>query len=64
MPALYLSVSLILLIRFSTNLLNIINDLLDLAKIEAGKVELHLETVRIDELCDRFEAACKVGPVP
>ncbi|KAM3101854.1 ATP-binding protein [Phormidesmis sp. 146-12] len=33
------------------HLLKIINDLLDIAKIEAGKVELNLQPIQIQELC-------------
>ncbi len=35
------------------HLLKIINDLLDIAKIEAGKVELNLQAISIQELCQQ-----------
>jgi signal transduction histidine kinase len=39
------------IIEGGKNLLNMINDLLNLAKAEAGKIELHLEKTSIPQLC-------------
>ena len=33
-------------------LLNMINDLLYLAKAEANKIQLHIEQIKVDEICD------------
>jgi len=38
------------------NLLNMINDLLEMAKMEAGKIELHIEKTSIPELCNGLVA--------
>lgn len=35
-----------------TNLLEMINSLLDMAKIEAGKMELHVEPVSVQDMCE------------
>jgi signal transduction histidine kinase len=39
------------IISSGKNLLNMINDLLEMAKMEAGKIELHIEKTSIPELC-------------
>lgn len=40
------------IVRSGRSLLNMINDLLDLAKAEAGKLKLHISKTSIDELCN------------
>jgi len=39
------------------NLLNMVNDLLDLAKTEAGKMKLRIEETNIEDLCDSVMAS-------
>jgi len=49
------------LLRNAERLLGLIDSLLDLAKIEAGKMEVHVEPVRIDELIQG--AAATIEPM-
>jgi two-component system sensor histidine kinase BarA len=44
------------IISSGKNLLTMINDLLEMAKMEAGKIELHLEKTSIQELCSGLVA--------
>src|SRR5690606_32731241 len=41
------------------HLLAMVNDILDISKIEAGKMALHLETLDIDKLIDEVEATAR-----
>ncbi len=45
------------IITSGNRLLNMINDLLDLAKTQAGKMELHIEQTSLDQLCRAALAA-------
>jgi signal transduction histidine kinase len=44
------------IISSGKNLLNMINDLLEMAKMEAGKIELHIEKTSIQDLCSGIAA--------
>jgi len=45
------------IVTSGNRLLNMINDLLDLAKTQAGKMELHIEQISLDQLCRAALAA-------
>jgi two-component system, NarL family, sensor histidine kinase BarA len=45
------------IISSGNSLLSMINDLLDLAKVQAGKMELHIEPVSLSQLCDSLVSA-------
>jgi len=48
------------IISSGNRLLSMINDLLDLAKTQAGKMELHIEPVSLAQLCDSLVSSCSL----
>ncbi len=48
------------IITSGNRLLGMINDLLDLAKTQAGKMELHIEPVSLSQLCESLVSSCSL----
>lgn len=48
-----------IVIKSSKRLLSIVNDILDISKIEAGAVTLHLESINLNKLLDELETFYK-----
>lgn len=47
-------------LKSSKHLLQLINDILDLSKIEAGKIDLHIETFDFNSMVEEITTTCEV----